>query len=757
MIPDHDQLSSRDLLSNVVESISTRVFWKDVNGYYLGCNTMFAKDAGFSTPAEIIGKTDHDLCWKKCAEQYQRLDKEIIASGTPHLNFEESIESGDGKLIWLRKSKSPLYDKNRNIIGIFGIYEKTTEQKITRQELTLAKFVMDNAPLNITFIDENGHICYVNKTTTETLGYQQHELLTMTIPDINPLSSMEKWQNHWAELKHNKTATFETQHQRKDGTMFQVEVFANYVDFNGEAYNVSFDRDITQYKKNQLLLEASKKKFETLFNAYTDGIVIANFEGTILDLNTTTYQRLGYTKEELLSHSISELTSKEEAAKALERVALLKQQGSMTFEGITYKKDGTPMPVEITSVIIELEGQEVILNISRDITERKHLEEQLVQSQKMESIGTLVGGIAHDFNNILAAIQGNLYLATQQCQNDPATLTKLTNIESLSSRAADMVQQLLTFARKDTVMMDIFCVNDFLKGSANLIGTSIPENIEHYVKVCDEPLFIEGNATQIQQLLINLINNARDAVADKEKPKVSCILSPYTATKAFKKRHPEQSHEHFARISVKDNGCGIPPETLEKIFEPFFTTKDTGQGTGLGLSMLYGAMQNHGGSIEVNSEPNIGTRFRLYFPLSHHTVKTEPTKSNVPAKTQGETILLVDDEVDVRETAAEVLRNMGYHVIEAGDGERALYLFNTYQGKIDLILTDVVMPRMGGHSLFMKIRQQNKQTPIILVTGYDRSHILSSNSKLEHFKVINKPFDFDKLSQDIQELIKTSS
>jgi len=371
---------------------------------------------------------------------------------------------------------------------------------------------------------------------------------------------------------------------------------------NNEPSVLAIIQDVTKSEQQHKLLEASQKKFRTLFDSSSDGLFIIDMHGDFIDINKTAYERLGYLKEEMLAMKLTELDPPEFAARVPERLALIRKHGMATFETAHYRKDGSIMPVEINARVLELDGEKVLFSVVRDISERKQLEERLRQSQKMEAIGTLVGGIAHDFNNMLAAIQGNVYLARMQMQDHPVAADKLNNIEQLGIRAAEMVQQLLTFARKDSVAMNLFSLNSFMRDGYKLAKAGIPENIDHQTSVCQEELCIKGDATQLQQVLMNLLSNAVDAVVNTVDPMIRCSLSPFESNELFKQKHPQLVGNHFACIRVFDNGHGITSERLDKIFEPFFTTKEVGKGTGLGLAMLYGAVQTHGGVVEVESE-----------------------------------------------------------------------------------------------------------------------------------------------------------
>lgn len=523
---------------------------------------------------------------------------------------------------------------------------------------------------------------------------------------------------------------------------------------NSEPCILAIVEDVTERKHQESLLAASNRRFQTLFESSTDGTFILDMHGNFIDINRTAHERLGYTKEEMLGLNVKDIDPPEFAANVPTRMKQLVEKGVTFFESAHYRKDGSIMPVEINARLLELDGEQVVLSMVRDISERKALEAQLRQSQKMESIGTLVGGIAHDFNNMLTAVQGNIYLAKKQVQGHPVATDKLDNIDKLSHRAANTVQQLLTFARKDIVRMHAFSLNAFMEEGYALAQAAVPENVNHKTSICDEPLYTRGDETQLQQVLFNLLSNAVDAVAETENPEIRCSLNTCKADDSFSLRHPELNGKSFACMTVKDNGHGISSEYLDKIFEPFFTTKEVGKGTGLGLAMLYGAIQTHGGVVEVESEPGRGSSFKVYLPLSHEHPASNTIELPVQEKMHGEMILLVDDERGLRETAAEVLIDMGYKVLAASNGVEALELFRLNRQGISLILTDVIMPEMGGLKLLHMIREIDQQVPVILSTGYDKDDVLDQNTIREHCEIIHKPFDFDDMGRIIQSMIR---
>jgi len=395
------------------------------------------------------------------------------------------------------------------------------------------------------------------------------------------------------------------------------------------------------------------------------------------------------------------------------------------------------------------------LLMAKDRTEHLNLEEQFRQSQKMESLGTLVGGIAHDFNNMLAGMTGNLYLARSLIGDHPAAVDRLEVVEQLGFRAAKMIQQLLTFARKDRVQMKLFGLSSFMQDILQLNSVVVPENIGFHCEVSPEELVVIGDETQLQQVIMNLLNNAHDAVWGVEEPKVRLQLDAYLPDPTFKTRHPELDVEFFARLSIIDNGCGISKEVQRKIFDPFYTTKDVGKGTGLGLAMAYGAIQNHHGVIEVESSEGEGTVFHIYLPLVKETVlPDEPVEQQFDLiNGNGEIVLLVDDEKSVREIGEAVLKSLNYQVITAADGLEAVQLFSESRDAINLVILDLVMPRLGGGEAARMMQEIRKDVPMIFATGYDREDAMTCSTLPEKCILLSKPYRLDELSQILRSLL----
>ncbi|MDX8412026.1 MAG: response regulator [Mariprofundaceae bacterium] len=524
---------------------------------------------------------------------------------------------------------------------------------------------------------------------------------------------------------------------------------------------------LISYGMESRAIKARKEKADELVRKLSqaieqagESILITDREGIIEYVNPAFTKLTGYTAEEAIGQTPRLLNSGRQDAAFYEEMWGTITSGK-TWHGKIFdrKKDASVYPAMLTiSPILDGSGDVThyisFVGIQSDLTEFENMERQFHQAQKMEALGTLVGGIAHDFNNMLSGMIGNLYLAKKELKGAPGVLQKLANVEQLSFRASEMIQQLLTFARRGSVDIKPLPLTPFIKQALKLLRTSVPENIDTRLDICNDALTIHGDGTQIHQTLMNLITNARDAVEGVDDPRIIVRLEPFQPSEAFLERREYFKVGRYAHLSVEDNGHGIPEDKVEHVFEPFFTTKEVGKGTGLGLAMVYGAVKTHHGFVEVESIEGKGSTFHIYLPLLvSEGVAAASVKKEAVALGQGETILLADDEPHVREAFAEVLESLGYKVLTAKDGVGALEAFNTHQQDIALVMLDVVMPHCGGTLLAKRIRKVNPDVPVIFVTGYDKEHVLGSGEQIQNSDAISKPFQVDVLSHSIRKLL----
>ncbi|PCI43284.1 MAG: hypothetical protein COB41_07415 [Proteobacteria bacterium] len=513
---------------------------------------------------------------------------------------------------------------------------------------------------------------------------------------------------------------------------------------------------IMERQQREILLE----KLHSAFEYAHDAIIIANLDARLEYVNPAFERMTGYSAEESVGKYFSILRS-DKHPESFYNHLLKKSQAGEPWQGeiIIKCKDGSFLEVE-RSVSPVFDKQENILfqvAIQRDMTEQKILEEKFQQAQKLEAIGTLVGGIAHDFNNILAGMTGNLYLAQKYTTNMPRAQKKLNNIKELSFRAADLIKQLLTFARKDKVNIQPLSLVPFFEDIIKFSRSIIPENITVQHIIDENSLCIHGDTTQLHQVLINLLTNARDAVEGVNKPRIIMKLAAFKTDKIFIEKHPYFKSGLYAHLSVQDNGSGISKKDIEHIFEPFFTTKEQGKGTGLGLSMVFGAVKNHHGFIEIDSVEGKGSTFHVYIPrlIDNECIASPVLPEKQVLEGRGELILLVDDEKEVRETGKDVLKALGYKTLEARDGLEAIKIFSEHQDEVALIIMDIVMPKLGGVKAVERIKSIHPNINIIFATGYDKEATFPDSLPISGELILSKPYDIKELSHIIRQKLES--
>ncbi|MDX8391142.1 MAG: response regulator [Mariprofundaceae bacterium] len=394
-----------------------------------------------------------------------------------------------------------------------------------------------------------------------------------------------------------------------------------------------------------------------------------------------------------------------------------------------------------------------LIGTIHDITEHAKLEASFMQAQKMEAIGAMVGGIAHEFNNVLAGMNGHLYLAGRFAGEQNKVQDHLAHMKALSIRAAETIEKMLAFSRKGIIQMHAVNLNKLIQETLMLHKTSIPEHIDLAYELCTKDVLVQGDSTLLQQMLLNLLINARDALGAADSPAIKVCLRRFEPDEVFLQKYPDAFAGEFAQLSIRDNGSGIAKEMLDKIFEPFFTSKGE-SGTGLGLSMVYGAVQSHHGFVDVTSSPENGTAFHVHLPLLSDQTETEVLEHHSePVEGNGETILFADDEAVLRDTVSDSLGEIGYHVIVAENGQQAVDLYASREHAVDLTILDVVMPKMGGIEAAQAIRAINADAAIVFSTGYDRDSSLRKESAANE-TIITKPFSIEKFSKLIRTALK---
>jgi len=543
---------------------------------------------------------------------------------------------------------------------------------------------------------------------------------------------------------------------RKDGMVRWVEsIIVPYKDADGAL--ISYDgivRDITERRKAEEALQESEDRFRTIFDNSPFGISVASSDGTLIRTNPAFRKMLGYSEDEL-RRDFAEITHRGDLEK---NMRLFKEmvdgkRDQYWMEKRYIRKDGGILWTSLTVTAIRDHKGTFKYNyaIVEDMTERKKLEDQLRHAQKMEAIGQLAGGGAHDFNNMLTAIIGYGHLLKLKLKDDAPLLHYVEQILSITERGATLTKDLLAFSRKQAVDLKPVMINDLVSRIGKLMPKFIGEDIELKIKLAAHQLIVLADSSQLEHVLINLATNARDAMHGGGT--LTIETDQVTVSHDDIKQLEYGTPGVYALISVSDTGTGMDKETLRKIYDPFFTTKEVGKGTGLGLAMTYGIIKQHNGYINAYSEPGRGTIFKIHLPLIRDAVE-ERTPAEQPAPVKGsETILLAEDEDEVRISIKKNLEEFGYTVIEAVNGEDALVRFKKNKAKIQLLIFDVVMPKKNGKEAYEEIRKIRPDMKIIFLSGYTGDIINAKGLQEKGLNFLLKPVMPQDLLHKIREVM----
>jgi PAS domain S-box-containing protein len=508
---------------------------------------------------------------------------------------------------------------------------------------------------------------------------------------------------------------------------------------------------IVASRRAYLAQQESEARYRALFNSASDATFIYDMTGELLAVNDVACERLGYDRDDLLRMTIGDIDAPEEAPQVAERIENLRRRQRLVFETFQVRADGTKVPVEVSSRLIDYRGQKAVLSDSRDISERLEMEEQLQRQERLAAVGQLAGGIAHDFRNFLTTIILYAGMPLRKGGLDPQIENALEVITSEAQQASDLVQQILDFSGRSAVQTQPVDLVEFIEEGADILQQTIPENIDVTLEIDPTAAVVNADPTRIQQVLMNLALNARDAMPEGGSLKIG--LSTMTISPGGDPPVAGMEPGEWVCLIVSDTGTGMSQEVKSRIFEPFFTTKAPGKGTGLGLAQVYGIVQQHHGAIDVETEAGAGSSFYVYLP-THGEGKTEEEErdTSVP-QGNGEMILLVEDQENLREAGREMLTALDYRVLTAANGEEAL---ETLQGiMVDLVITDIVMPQMGGKALMQKLRQMFPDLPTLAVTGYTMDQEMETLMEMGFADVLHKPFDAPGLAQSVRRALET--
>lgn len=507
--------------------------------------------------------------------------------------------------------------------------------------------------------------------------------------------------------------------------------------------------------------EALRDRLRILLEVAPDAALVCRQDRRILMANEAAARLFGFKLKELPGRSLEELipnlfagqTSSLGSQDTLFKSPSSAWRISLGADNlIGRRKDGSETPIEVSFAPVDADGRRLMVCFIRDIAERKNLEERVQQSQKLEAIGRLAGGVAHDFNNLLTAILGYAELLLHGLPPGDPTREGLEEIKRAAERAASLTQQLLAFGRKQMLQPTVVDLNALVHETQKMLRRLIPEDIEIRLELDPDTQPVRADPTQTQQVLVNLVLNARDAMPRGGTITISTGNDELTRSQV--RRLSDVRAGPYAVLTVTDTGCGMDEATLARVFEPFFTTKVQGKGTGLGLATAYGIVKQSGGHIEVESEPGQGTTFRVYLPIAEEGIPTVPVAQELTRTPVGtETVLLAEDEAAVRSLLRRTLEQKGYVVLEACNGKEALQLCREHDGPIHVLLTDVVMPHLNGPELARQVQLLHPDVRVIFLSGYADSAVLQRGLDQSQAVFVPKPFRPETIIRMVREVL----
>jgi two-component system cell cycle sensor histidine kinase/response regulator CckA len=620
-----------------------------------------------------------------------------------------------------------------------------------RQMLTRLMRAVDASSDVIFVTDTHGVITFVNTQFTTVYGYGRDEVVGRLTPRIlkSGMHSRQHYEQFWNDLTDGRSVSGRMVNRAKDGHLVEIEASANPILEDGAITGfVAVQRDVT----SQHTLEDRHRLAQFASDEAADGILWIRHDSRIQYANQAAAKMLGYSREELCAMRASDIAPLFTPARFSEHFRDHFATGVARLETTLRRHDGSEFPADIAISYREFEDQRTSCAIVRDLTEHRRLHAELQQAQKMEVIGRLAGGIAHDFNNLLTVITGYGQLALEQAQGQAGLAGDIEQIQQAAERAGRLTRQLLAFSRKQVLAPKIIDVNQAVRAVCPMAARVMGVDVHLDLAMEAARPTVKLDPSQLEQLVMNLLVNARDAMP--KGGQVTITSANVELDAAFVENHPGATAGPHVALAVADTGSGMSPEVLDRAVEPFFTTKPQGKGTGLGLSTVWRIVTDSGGCVVIESGIGTGTTVTSYFPAAH-----DPAESGadlLPAVTSvagHETVLLVEDEAAIRALAARVLNRYGYTVLPARDGAEGLRLEADHPAPIDLLLTDVLMPNLSGPDLAQRLVRRRPAMKVLYMSGFAHQMAVASRLVGRQTGFLQKPFTPEVLAATVREML----
>jgi two-component system, cell cycle sensor histidine kinase and response regulator CckA len=705
---------------------------------------------------EARGRSLYPLIVPEYREAFTKLTEEVFLGKSGTLTFK--MTGIKGRQLWLNTHAVPLRNDKDEIVALLGITRDVTEQRKAEEDLKkerdFVSAVLDTVGSMVVVLDRDGRVVRFNRTCEVVSGYTFEEVRGRFVWDfLIPPEQVEGVKKVFSTLTGGMFPNkYENYWVAKDGQRKLIS-WSNTVLLAADGsveYVIPTGIDITEHRRAEGALLDEKKFSDAVIDSLPGLFYIVDEAGQVIRWNKNLQEVTGYSPEELTNRKALDFFQ-EDRELVRGKIQEVFQSGSASVEAKLVSKSGVSISFMLTGFRMIMNDKPYLVAVGIDISERKRLEDQLRQSQKMESIGTLAGGISHDFNNILTAIIGYGSLLQMKMKNDDPLRHNVEQILASANRAASLTQGLLAYSRKQVLNPQQVNLNDIIMKVERLLARLIGEDVEFKCILTDKDVTVFADAGQLEQILMNLATNARDAMPDGGYLYIE--TRRVELDEASARAHDVHKPGVYAQILVTDSGMGMDQKTQERIFEPFFTTKEVGKGTGLGLAMVYGIIRQHNGFVEVESEIGRGTTLKIHLPVAPRAVKeTKPV--DLPAVTGGtETILVAEDDETVRKFITSILTQFGYSVIQADDGEDAVKKFMANRGVIKMLLLDVMMPKKNGKEVYDKIRIFEPDIKTLFLSGHTADIMNQKGVPVKALNFIQKPIPMNDLLRKVRAVL----